>query len=104
MSPSRRSYRVYLRERAREFYEAGDADTQTRLDRIFDRLEDNPFPDGDRKFYYTRHLPAICTAYGDEDFHIVYQLTSHDEPGWERWRIEIITIEESLPLDFGNEG
>ncbi len=55
------------------------------------------------KFYYTKLLPAICTVYGDDDFSIVYQLASHDSPNWERWRIEIITIESARPLDFGDD-
>ena len=104
MSRERRSYRVYLHERARAFYESADAEAQAKLDRIFDRLEDDPYPDGDTKFYYTRYLPIACTAYGDEDFEVVYQLVSHDSPNWEQWRIEIIEIDVASPLDFGDDG
>ena len=80
VSRDARSYRVYLYPRARQFYESAGADVQAKLERIFDRLEDNPYPDGDHKFYYTRYLPAAVTAYADDDFHIVYQLVSRDSP------------------------
>ena len=43
------------------------------------------------------------TAYADDDFHIVYQLVSRDSPAWEQWRVDIITIEEARPLDFGED-
>ena len=46
----------------------------------------------------------MCTAYGDDDFEVVYQLVSHDSPNWEHWRIEIIEIDHASPLDFGDDG
>ena len=101
MSRDARSYHVHLYPRARQFYESAGAEVQAKLERIFDRLEDNPYPDGDHKFYYTRYLPAAMTAYADDDFHIVYQLVSRDSPAWEQWRVDIITIAEARPLDFG---
>lgn len=104
MNPGDRVFRIYLDERARRFYESADAATQANLDRIFDQLEDNPYVDGDRKFYHTRYQPAAFIAYGDEDFHILYQLDSIDLPNLRSWRVLIFTIEEALPLDFGDDG
>ena len=103
MSPYDRVFRVFLDERAKRFYESADAVTQAKLDRVFDLLEDNPHVDGDRKFYYTRYQPAGFIAYGDDDFHILYQLDSIDLPNLRHWRILIFTIEEALPLDFESD-
>ena len=103
MSREARSYHVHLYPRATFFYEAASADAQAKLDRIFDRLEENPYPDGDHKFYYNRYLPLALTAYADDDFHLVYQLVSHDSPDWEKWRVDIISIEGATPLDFGED-
>lgn len=74
-------------------FERASADQQRELLRIFDRLEDDPYADGVRKFYYTRLLPAVMNIYIDEDYTVVYQLVSHDlVGGWQEWDIEVYNI------------
>ena len=83
-----RSFRTILRGPARSFYERASAESQRKLDAIFDLLEADPTVDGAHKFHYTRLIPVMAYAYADDDYHIVYQLTSHDPPNWEEWEVD----------------
>ncbi len=41
--------------------------------------------------------------YIDEDYEVVYQLTSHDSPNWDHWEIEVYAISLAGTSSFSEE-
>jgi hypothetical protein len=71
------AFRVELRGPAREFYERAPVSVQAKLDAIFSQLEDDPFVDHVRRVEYLGFLPAVCSAWNDDEFRVVYQLVEY---------------------------
>ena len=93
MTGSDRTFRIpAVRGPARNFYERASALEQQQLDVVFDALEADPYPDSETKFDFTRMIPVMLYAYADDDFRILYQLVSHDDPDWNDWEIDIWAI------------
>ncbi len=92
------NYRLKLERPAQRFYEEqASSDEQDLLDRIFDRLEDDPLVDHENKVWFTGYLPAMCAAWIDDDFNVVYQheVILHDDVDDERV-VTVLTIRRAL--------
>jgi hypothetical protein len=75
------AYPLELRAPAREFFERVPPSVRNRLLAIFAEIQEDPLVDNLRKFEYLGFLPAVCTAWTDDEFRVVYQVVDYPSTG-----------------------